>query len=171
MENLDNKSLLFWLSGQSTTAEKAAGMATAWFEDGVTLVPGGGIAMEARSTVAWQAEKNMYAERGTLSFFWRSRFPVGATAFPIFRAGYADHSSWDQCFLRIDYNGESGIEAFVTHINLNRIRCYGTLEPFPAPEEWFHIALTWDETVGVRLYVNGKELARKDEPAVYFAGL
>ncbi len=171
MENLDNKSLLFWLSGKSTTAEKAAGMAAAWFEDGVTLVPGGGIAMEARSTVAWQAEKNMYAERGTLSFFWRSRFPVGATAFPIFRAGYADHSSWDQCFLRIDYNGESGIEAFVTDINLNRIRCWGTLETFPAPEEWFHIALTWDETVGVRLYVNGKELARKDQPAVYFAGL
>ena len=46
------------------------------------------------------------AQRGTLAFFWRSREPVGPTAFPLFRVGYADHSSWDMVWLRIDYNGE-----------------------------------------------------------------
>ena len=35
------------------------------------------------------------------------------TAFPVFRVGYADHSSWDQVWLRIDYNGH-GFDAFVT---------------------------------------------------------
>ncbi|MFC3213332.1 hypothetical protein [Novosphingobium panipatense] len=27
--------------------------------------------------VAWQAPGNIYAQRGTLSFFWRSHAPVG----------------------------------------------------------------------------------------------
>jgi hypothetical protein len=64
---------------------------------------------------------NIYAQRGTLAFSWRSRYPVGPTAFPIFRVGYADHSSWDMVWLRIDYNGEGGFDAFVTDVNLSRI--------------------------------------------------
>ena len=38
---------------------------------------------------------------------------VGEGPFPIFRVGYADHSSWDMAWLRIDWNGH-GFDAFVT---------------------------------------------------------
>ncbi len=63
----------------------------------------------------------MYTQRGTLSFFWRSRYPVGVAPFTLFRVGYADHTSWDMVWLRIDWNG-SGFDAFVTDANLARTR-------------------------------------------------
>ena len=173
MDNLDNRSLLFYLSGNSTAAEKAAGEAKPFFEDGVKETDGvNGKAIEfgTRDILAWTAGRNIYAERGTLSFWWRSRFPLGPTAFPIFRVGYADHSSWDQCFMRIDYNGD-GVEAYVTDINLSRARVWTDGFRFPEPDKWTHIAVSWDELWGLKLYVNGKEAASEYRPAVYDAGL
>lgn len=120
--------------------------------------------------LAYWAPGNIYAQRGTVAFFWRSRYPLGETEFPIFRVGYADHSSWDAMFLRIDYNG-GGIDAFVTDINLSRTRVSMNFETPPQPEQWFHIAFSWDEIVGVRLYIDGKPVAEKDAQAIYYAGL
>src|SRR3546814_747979 len=111
----------------------------------------------------------MYAQRGTLSFFWRSHTPAGETPFVIFRVGFADHSSWDMAFLRIDWNGH-GYEAFVTDANLARHRISWTTAA-PDPDAWQHIAFGWDETKGVRLYVNGREVARDDATADLDAGL
>lgn len=174
MESVKNDSLLFYVSGASFTAEKAAGQAEPTFCKAVKIIPegvhGSSISCDTRQQLAWKAAHNIYAERGTLSFWWRSRYPVGPTPFPIFRVGYADHSSWDQCFLRIDYNGE-GLEAFITDINLSRARVYCVLEKFPEPEEWMQIAVSWDELFGIRLYVNGQLMTQEERPAVYFAGL
>ena len=52
------------------------------------------------------------------------------TEFPVFRVGYADHSSWDMVWLRIDYNGH-GFDAFVTDVNLGRTRVSYTMPNFP----------------------------------------
>ena len=71
--------------------------------------------------LSYWAPGNIYSQRGTLSFFWRSRTPVDETAFPVFRVGFADHSSWDMVWLRIDWNGH-GFDAFVTDVNLGRTR-------------------------------------------------
>ncbi|MEV8929530.1 hypothetical protein AB0096_26325, partial [Klebsiella pneumoniae] len=87
------------------------------FRSGVSVVPDGAIGGAARwaddGYVAWKAPGNMRAQRGTLSFFWRPREPLGVAPFVIFRAGFADHSSWDMAFLRVDWNGH-GFDAFVT---------------------------------------------------------
>ena len=72
-------------------------------------------------TMSYWAPGNIFAQRGTLSFFWRSRYPVGPTPFPVFRVAFADHTSWDMAWLRIDYNG-FGFDAFVTDIGLSRTR-------------------------------------------------
>jgi hypothetical protein len=61
--------------------------------------------------LSYWAPGNIYAQRGTLSFYWRSRMPVDETEFPVFRVGFGDHSSWDMVWLRIDYNGH-GFDAF-----------------------------------------------------------
>ncbi|HYW69979.1 MAG TPA: LamG domain-containing protein, partial [Pyrinomonadaceae bacterium] len=74
-------------------------------------------------------------------------------------------------WLRIDYNGRGGFDAFVTDINLARIRVSYVMPKFPAPNEWVHLALTWDETVGIRFYVNGALAAQMDRAAVLYAGL
>jgi hypothetical protein len=120
--------------------------------------------------LAWNAPGNIYAQRGTLSFFWRSRTPVGEAPFNIFRVGFADHSSWDMAFLRIDWNGH-GFDAFVTDANLARSRVSFAMPAAPKPDEWHHLAFAWDETVGVRLYVDGREAARKEGKADLDSGL
>jgi concanavalin A-like lectin/glucanase superfamily protein len=169
--------LLFYLSGeQEFTADYAAGGdPQPNFIRNVKVISDGarGRGFECANTqlMSYWAPGNIYAERGTLSFFWRSRYPVGPTAFPIFRVGYADHSSWDMVWLRIDYNGRGGFDAFVTDINLARIRISYVMSQFPKLNEWAHLALTWDETRGIRFYVNGVLAEQKNQPAVLYAAL
>ena len=139
-------------------------------ETGLTGTPSGAIEWPDDGVLTWLAPGNIYSQRGTLSFFWRSRTPVGQAPFVLFRVGYADHTSWDMCFLRIDWNGH-GFDAFVTDANLSRIRLSFTIDKPPAPDAWIPIAFSWDENRGVRLYVDGKEAARKEIAADLDSGL
>jgi len=171
----DNGGLLFYLSAdKSLTADYAKGEAVPNFNAKVDLVgtgyAGGAFATADDNVLSWKAPGNIYAQRGTLSFFWRSRYPVGRAPFVLFRVGYADHTSWDMVWLRIDYNGH-GYDAFVTDNNLARVRVSFRLDDLPKPDAWQHIAVSWDENVGIKLYVNGKLAARKDEVAVLDSGL
>lgn len=168
--------LLFYLSGNSEfKADYAAGNPEPNFLRDVRMIADGakGRGFECANTqlLSYWAPGNIYAERGTLAFSWRSRYPVGPTPFPIFRVGYAEHSSWDMVWLRIDYNGRGGFDAFVTDVNLSRIRISYVMPQFPRPDEWVHLALAWDETAGIRFYVNGVMAAKQDRQAVLFAGL
>jgi hypothetical protein len=171
----DATGLLFRASAdKSLTADIAMGDPVPNFRSGVEVVPDGAIGGAARwqddGYVAWKAPGNIRAERGTLSFFWRSRTPVGEAPFNIFRVGFADHSSWDMVFLRIDWNGH-GFDAFVTDANLSRVRVSWRIDTLPAADAWHHIAFGWDETQGVRLFVDGKLVARKDQKADLDSGL
>lgn len=167
--------LLFRVSADaSLTADTAGGDPVSNFRSAVTVVPDGAIGGAARwadeGYVAWKAPGNMIAQRGTLAFFWRARDPLTDAPFVIFRAGFADHTSWDMAFLRIDWNGH-GFDAFVTDANLSRLRVSWRMPTAPAPEQWEHIAFAWDETVGVRLFVDGKEVARLEQKADLDSGL
>ena len=110
--------LLFHLSAdRSLVADVAAGGdPQPNFAADVELIAdgakGGAVQCGHTQLLSYWAPGNIYAQRGTLAFSWRSREPVGPTAFPVFRVGYADHSSWDMVWLRIDYNGRSGFTSF-----------------------------------------------------------
>jgi len=168
--------LLFFLSGeQGTTPDySAAGTEEPNFQKDITLIKDGakGSALSCGHSqlLSYWAPGNIYAQRGTLSFFWRAREEVGPTEFVIFRVGYGDHSSWDMAWLRVDYNGH-GFDAFVTDINLARTRVSVSLQSFPKPNEWIHLAVAWDETSGIRFYVNGKLAAAQAATARYDAAL
>ncbi len=168
--------LLFYLSGEKgTTADfSAGGTPVPNFDFQLTKIPDGahGAALSSgdQQRLAYAAPGNIYAQRGTLSLFWRSRYPVGPTAFPLFRVGYADHSSWDMTFLRIDWNGH-GFDAFVTDASLSRTRVSVPVAATPGPKEWTHLALAWDETRGIRFYLNGRLAGKVETTAVYNAGL
>jgi len=168
--------LLFRISADaSLVADIATGQAEPTFADRVSIRAAGGatggyIQAEDDQVLAWAAPGNILAQRGALSFFWRSRYPVGTNPFPLFRVSYANHSSWDMVFLRLDWNGK-GFDGFVTDSNLARVRVSWDMSGAPEPEAWTHIAFTWDETTGVKLYVDGRLVARKDQPALLDAGL
>ncbi|MBI1682444.1 LamG domain-containing protein [Caulobacter hibisci] len=167
--------LLFHVSGdKGLKADYAAGDAIPNFADKVAVIPTGkaGPALSAQDdgVLAWNAPGNIQAQRGTLSFFWRSGYPVGVAPFVIFRVGYADHTSWDMAFLRIDWNGH-GFDAFVTDNGLARTRVSFKLDKPPTADAWTHLAFTWDEQTGVQLFVDGKPVAKKEAKRVYDAGL
>jgi hypothetical protein len=168
--------LLFYLSGdRGFNADYAAGgVPEPNYLSDVKILPGGVkgsyIQCGNNQLLSYWAPGNIYAQRGTLSFYWRSRDPVDETEFPIFRVGYADHSSWDQLWLRIDYNGH-GFDAFVTDVNLGRTRVSYTMPDFPKPDQWVHLTLTWDENTGIRFYVNGKMVAEKAATGMFDAAL
>ena len=168
--------LLFYLSGDyGFNADYAAGgNPEPNFLKDVKILPGGAkgsyLQCGNNQLLSYWAPGNIYSQRGTLSFYWRSRDPVDATEFPIFRVGYGDHSSWDMVWLRIDYNGH-GFDAFVTDINLGRTRVSYTMPNFPKPNEWVHLALAWDETNGIRFYVNGKLAGEKAATGMFDAAL
>ena len=134
----DATGLLFRASAdKGLTADRAAGDPVPNFQSNVAIVPtgksGGAIQWQDDGYVAWRAPGNIYAQRGTLSFFWRPRTPVGEAPFVLFRVGFADHSSWDMAFLRIDWNGH-GFDAFVTDANLARSRVSFRIDQLPAPD-------------------------------------
>jgi len=169
--------LLFYLSGSHglTADYSAGGTPEPNFASDVTVVPdgakGSGLQCGHTQLLSYWAPGNIYAQRGTMSFFWRSREPVGPTPFPVFRVGYADHSSWDMVWLRIDYNGKSGFDAFVTDASLARTRVSHSMPAFPGPSTWTHLALAWDETRGIRFYVNGTLVATREGTARFDAAL
>ena len=168
--------LLFYLSGdQSFNADYAAGgnPVPNYLKD-VKIVPNGvhGSYIECGDTqlLSYWAPGNIYSQRGTLSFFWRARTPLDQTEFPVFRVGYADHSSWDMVWLRIDWNGH-GFDAFVTDVNLGRTRVSIKLPEMPRPDQWMHLALAWDETSGIRFYIDGKLMATKAPTGLFDTAL
>ena len=169
--------LLFNLSEEKQFAADfaAGGQINPNFLEGVKTIPTGafgkGFEADDDQVMSYWAPGNIFAQRGTLSFFWRSRYPVGPTPFPIFRVAYADHTSWDMAWLRIDYNG-AGFDAFVTDIGLSRTRVSYFIDKFPKPDEWTHLVLSWDETEGIRFYINGKLVEKKSLVGTVFdAGL
>ena len=167
--------LLFRYSADhGLTADFARGDPQPNFADKVKVIADGqsgpGLQAAGDEVLSWQAGANIFAQRGTLSFFWRGRDPIGPTPFPLFRVGYADHTSWDMVWLRMDWNGH-GIDAFVTDNNLARVRVSYSIPEVPRPDQWTHLALSWDETTGIRLYVNGVLAAHKDAVAVLDSGL
>lgn len=167
--------LLFRVSAdKGFVADSARGDATPNFQDKVSLVDDGAhgraIQWQDDGVLSWNAPGNIQAERGTLSFFWRSRYAVGEAPFVIFRVGYADHSSWDMAWLRVDWNGH-GFDAFVTDANLARTRVSFKLDKNPSPEQWQHIAFAWDEDKGVKLFVDGREVAQAATTGDYDAAL
>lgn len=172
----DEPGLLFYLSGEKgATADFARGDPEPSAINDVEIIPDGARGKGFRCVhftqlMGYWAAGNIYAERGTLAFFWRARDPIGKTPFPIFQVSYTDHSSIDMAWLRIDYNGH-GFDAFVTDASLARARVSYAAESLPKPEQWLHFALAWDETQGVRFYINGKLAGKKDGAAVFYAGL
>ncbi|HXC53939.1 MAG TPA: LamG-like jellyroll fold domain-containing protein [Rhizomicrobium sp.] len=167
--------LLFHLSfDKDLTADTARGVAAPNIADRVKVVPGGHagayLQLADDGVVSWHAAGNIFAQRGTLAFFWRARTPLGSGQFPIFRVGYGDHTSWDMTWLRIDYNGH-GFDAMVTDASLARVRVSYALPVLPKPDEWLHLALAWDETRGIRFYVNGVLAGRTDGAGIYDTAL
>ena len=152
--------LLFRASADAgTTADVAGGDPAANFQSNVAIVADGrtGSAFQWADDgyLAWRAPGNIYAQRGTLSFFWRSRTPVGEAPFVIFRVGFADQpaGTWRSC-------GSTGTATASTPSSPTPIwramRVSFTHRRAARPEPGGTSPSPGTRAVGVRLYVDGK---------------
>jgi hypothetical protein len=168
--------LLFYLSGDNgfTADYAASGNPVPNYAKDVSIKAGGPhgnyIQCENTQLLSYWAPGNIYSQRGTLAFDWSARTPLDETEFPVFRVGFADHSSWDMVWLRIDWNGH-GFDAFVTDVNLGRTRVSVKLPEIPKPDQWLHLAISWDENSGIRFYIDGKLQATKAATGLFDTNL
>ena len=173
----DERGLLFRLSGRyGFNANYAAGGQTLPnYLRNVQITEDGPYwhAVEADDfpLLSYWAPGNIYAQRGTLSFFWRSHHPAGSKRFPVFHAGFSDNSGEDRVWLNIDYNG-SGFDVYLADAGLSPALLSHYMDEPPGPDEWVHLAISWDETEGIHFYINGILVGKKFIPGlIYDTGL
>ncbi len=136
---------------KSTTADVAGGDREPLTDAGVRV--DAGAAVPPNACLTYDARANLYAEQGTVSFWWRPDEPLGRLGFPLFLASFEQHSTWDYTFARIDWNGsELGARIRDRNMQFHSVRAAAQ----PAPGKWMHVALTWSESGGVALYLDGK---------------
>jgi hypothetical protein len=169
--------LLFHLTGdKGLKADVAAGEATPNFADKVKLktdpVHGAYIEASSEQVLSWMAPATSRPSAArSASSGARPRAGRDRAVPVMFRVGYADHTSWDMAFLRIDWNGH-GFDAFVTDNGLAAGPVSFDHPSLRQADAWTHLAFTWDETKGVRS-VRRRQAGgcKKETKAVYDAGL
>src|SRR3990172_8631937 len=155
-------SLLFYASFEKNlVADLAFGDETPLFTQSVRIVrdgrKGGAAYIENDALISYDAPGNIYAQRGTLAFWWRLDEPLGATPFSIVCVSFAQQASWDYAFARLRWTGES-LE-FQVRDQDGRIHLINTEnKTVLVSGRWFHFAITWDELDGLALYVDGQQI-------------
>ena len=62
--------------------------------------------LDTGSLLTYDAPGNLYAEHGTIGFWWKLDEPMGDTPFSIVHVSYADQSNWDFSFAELRWTGK-----------------------------------------------------------------
>ncbi|MFC2076058.1 LamG-like jellyroll fold domain-containing protein, partial [candidate division KSB1 bacterium] len=122
------------------------------------------------SALTYDAPGNLFAESGTVAFWWRPEEPMGRTSFPLIRISYAQRSTWSYVFAAVSWNG-SGLSAQFIDRDMETHRAAASEEIVPAVGKWHHVTLTWSEADGFSLYLNGDRIAEEQGPMHLAANL
>jgi len=133
---------------------KDIGLYRATSAEGVTEL---GLHMDGGQSHRYYAAGNVNLRRGTVAFWIKFAHPVGEihhSLFSIVSVGRTGmmlgvRGRYERLLVRGPWGGSYDFEA----------------APWEA-DTWYHLAITWDETQGIRLYTNG-ELTRKQEPLTW----
>lgn len=121
---------------------------------------GSAIALEIGSVLTYDAPGNVYGERGTLGFWWKLDEPLGRTPFSIVRISQLRPSGSEYVFAHLLWTGEDlRLQIFERDAKLHEVVSASKTELVSG--RWFHLAFSWDELDGIRLYVDGHESGRK----------
>lgn len=108
----EESSLLFYSSfDKNFIADVALGDDTPLIAQLTRIVRDGrkdrGAYLENDALLSYDAPGNVYAERGTIGFWWKLDEPLGRTPFSIVRVSFAQQTNWDYAFAQIYWTGES----------------------------------------------------------------
>ncbi len=106
-------------------------------------------AIPRTAVLAYDAHANLYAEQGSLSFWWRPGESPDPVGFPVFMSFYEQDSTWSCDFLRVNWDGRR----LVARLRDRNLTFYNAEGPAARPPagRWLHIAVTWGESAGLTL--------------------
>ena len=121
---------------------------------------GGAALLEIGSVLTYDAPGNVHGERGTVGFWWKLDEPLGRTAFSIVRISQTQQVNPEYAFIHLLWSGQDlRLRIYDRESSLHEVISVSKTELVSG--RWFHLAFTWDEMEGVRLYVDGHESGRK----------
>ncbi|HET6961010.1 MAG TPA: LamG-like jellyroll fold domain-containing protein, partial [Terriglobia bacterium] len=121
---------------------------------------GGAALLEIGSVLTYDAPGNVYGERGTVGFWWKLDEPLGRTPFSIVRISQTRQANPEYSFIHLFWSGED--LRFRIHDREGAPREIVSVSKTEVVSgRWFHLAFTWDEMEGVRLYVDGHESGKQ----------
>ena len=108
----EESSLLFYASfDKNFVADLAFGDETPLITQSARIVRDGrrdrGAYLENDALISYDAPGNVYAERGTIGFWWKLDEPLGRTPFSIVRVSFAQQASWDYAFAQLYWTGDN----------------------------------------------------------------
>src|SRR5437867_606957 len=120
----------------------------------------GAVYLDTGSLLTYDAPGNLYAERGTIGFWWKLDEPLGHTPFSIVQVSYAEQSNWDFAFAELRWTGNDLRLSFHDRdAVLYEIMAAAKSELVSG--RWYYLAFTWDELDGIQLYIDGHEAGRR----------
>jgi hypothetical protein len=121
---------------------------------------GSAVYLDAGSLLTYDAPGNLYAERGTIAFWWELDEPVGDTPFSLIRISAAQQRAQDFTFAELDWTGESlRLSVYDRDGQPHQVEADSKHELVSG--RWFHLAFSWDELDGIRLYIDGHPIAHQ----------
>ena len=162
--DVESQSTFYASFDKNVLADQAIGDETPLTNQATKVVregrKGGAAFLDIGSILSYDAGGNLYGERGTLGFWWKLDEPLGRTPFSIVRVSQLRQQNVDYAFVHLLWTGDDlRLRVYDRDSQLHEIVSASKTELVSG--RWFHLAFTWDELEGLRLYVDGHESGKK----------
>ena len=119
---------------------------------------GRGVVTAPRASLIYDGLGNAHMCAGTAGFFWRPNADPKGSSFEVFDMSPLERLNYSR-WCRLSYSGDT-LSLYFTrgYQGAVGVRAGGLRGQFKAGE-WRHIAIAWDQTRGVAVYVDGKRAA------------
>jgi hypothetical protein len=156
---IDNSPIFYASFERNALADEAGGDEIPLGNQNLKIVRegkrGSALLLDSTSVLSYDAPGNLYAERGTISFWWKLDEPIGRAPFSIVRVSYVHSSTLDDAFAELQWTGES-LRFWLRDRFLIVHAAEASGKTQPVAGRWFHLAVTWDELDGLHLYLDGQ---------------
>jgi Concanavalin A-like lectin/glucanases superfamily len=162
--DVESRPTLYASFDKNVLADQAIGDETPLTNQATKVVregrKGGAAFLDVGSTLSYDAGGNLYGERGTVAFWWKLDEPLGRTPFFIVRVSQLRQQNADYAFADLLWTGDDlRLRVYDRDSQLHEVVSASKTELVSG--RWFHLAFTWDELEGFRLYVDGHESGKK----------
>lgn len=153
---------LFYASFEKRVlADQAEGDAAPLGNKGVSIASRGrqgrALFLDWGAQLSFAAAGNVYAEQGTLSFWWQLDEAPGKTPFSIIRISTRQLHSPQHLFAHLFWTGQT-LKLRLFDRDSRALEADAGADAGVVAGRWFHLAFAWHELDGLRFYMDGREV-------------